>query len=242
MNIIYKYIILFFIYSVLGWITESIYTSINQKKIVDRGFLIGPYCPIYGCGAIIGIIYLTQYKDNMLTVFFLGVIIASIIEYLTSYLMEKIFKVRWWDYSEKKFNLNGRICGTNAILFGICSIIVIYLTEPSLEILLSKLNNNILLILSLIIIIIITTDTIISCNIIKNLKNNLSKIEIKKDATNEIKALVLDYLNNITINGKQKKNTLQKRIIKAYPNIDLKRLIKIRNDKLTELKRLFTKK
>ncbi len=242
MNLLYKYIILFFIYSVLGWITESIYSSILEKKIVDRGFLIGPYCPIYGFGAVIGIIYLTQYKDNPLTIFFLGVIIASITEYLTSYIMEKLFKVRWWDYSNQKFNLNGRICGKNATLFGICSLVVIYLTQPPIESFLSNLNNKTLLTLSIIVLIIFITDTILSYNILQKLKNNLSKIEIKKDATYEIKALVLDYLNNITINGKKKKNILQKRIIKAYPNLDLKKLLKIKNTTFPDIKRLFTKK
>ena len=66
MEIFFHYFLLFFIYSVLGWITETTYASIKQKKLVDRGFLIGPYCPIYGFGAIIGILYLTQYKNNIL--------------------------------------------------------------------------------------------------------------------------------------------------------------------------------
>ncbi len=239
---LYKCIILFFIYSVLGWIVESIYSSILQKKVVDRGFLIGPYCPIYGFGAIIGIAYLTQYKENPLTIFFLGIVIASISEYITSYLMEKIFKARWWDYSNQKFNVNGRICGKNAILFGICSLVVIYLSQPPIENMLLKANPKTLMILSIIIATIFITDTIISYKIIKGLEDNLSNIEIKKDATYEIKALVIEALNNITINGKTKKNTLQKRIIKAYPNLDLKKLIKIRNNTLQDLKRLFTRK
>ena len=70
----YKYFLIFFIYSILGWIAESIYSSILEKKLVDRGFLIGPYCPIYGTGAVIGITYLTQYKNNPLTIFILGIV------------------------------------------------------------------------------------------------------------------------------------------------------------------------
>lgn len=242
MYTISKYFLIFFIYSVLGWIVESIYSSIIQKKIVDRGFLIGPYCPIYGIGAVIGISYLTQYKENAITIFFLGVIIASIIEYITSYLMEKMFKVRWWDYSNKLFNINGRICGENAILFGLFTIIIIYLIEPPLENIISNINTSNLIILSTIIFITFTIDTIISYNIINSLKKNLSKIEIKKDSTYEIKALVLEALNNITINGKKKKNILQKRIIKAYPNFDFKKFIIIKNDRLSNIKKLFTKK
>ena len=236
-----KHFLLFFIYSVLGWLVETIYTSINQKKLVDRGFLIGPYCPIYGLGAVTTILYLTQYKNNFITIFFLGTIVSIIIEYLASYLMEKIFKLRWWDYSDKKFNLNGRICGKNAILFGICSLILIYIIQPIIELILLKINSNILIIISIILLIIFITDTIISYNIVNKLKISLSKIEIKKDSTNEIKSLVLEALNN-NINGKTKNNKLQKRIIFAFPTLDINKFIKIKNNKLTNIKRLFQKK
>ena len=112
---------------------EKYLGCILEKKIIDRGFLIGPYCPIYGCGTLGMILYLEQYKDNIITVFFLAVIICSILEYLTSYLMEKIFNARWWDYSDEKFNLNGRICGKNALLFGLGGVIIIYIAHPLLK-------------------------------------------------------------------------------------------------------------
>ena len=112
---------------------ETIFVGIQKKRIVDRGFLIGPYCPIYGVGALVMIFYLTQYKDNILTVFILGVVICSLLEYFTSYVMEKLFKTRWWDYSNNKFNLNGRICGFNSLLFGIAGVLVIYFVQSSLD-------------------------------------------------------------------------------------------------------------
>ena len=238
MEIFFHYFLLFFIYSVLGWITETTYASIKQKKLVDRGFLIGPYCPIYGFGAIIGILYLTQYKNNILTVFILAAIIACITEYITSYIMEKIFKARWWDYSNEKFNINGRICGKNAMLFGICGIAVIYIIQPTINFLIKNINNKILMIISIVLFIIFMIDTILSYNIIKKLKNNLKRIEIKKDSTKEIKVLVLEKLTT-NINGKIHKNILQKRLIKAYPNLDLKKIIKFQNPKYKKLKELF---
>ena len=124
------YFLLFFIYSVVGWAIETCYIFLTRDKLVNRGFLIGPYCPIYGAGAIAMIFYLSQYKDNALTVFLLGSLICSVIEYVTSYLMEKIFKARWWDYSRLKFNLNGRICLQNAILFGLLGLVLIYFINP----------------------------------------------------------------------------------------------------------------
>ena len=106
MQTFYLYIIYFFIYSILGWCTEMIYCRICQGKWTDRGFFYGPYCPIYGFGAIIIISFLTPFIDNILLVFLFGVILTTILEYLTSYFMEKIFDARWWDYSTLPLNIN----------------------------------------------------------------------------------------------------------------------------------------
>ena len=143
MNIIY-YLFLFYIYSILGWLGETLYVSIPKKQFIDRGFLIGPYCPIYGSGAITIIIYLTQYKENPLTVFLMGIILCSILEYFTSYIMEKLFNARWWDYSNDKYNLNGRICLKNSIIFGLAGIAVIYLTQPLINNIVSKTNTTLI--------------------------------------------------------------------------------------------------
>lgn len=234
MKTISYYFLIFFIYSVLGWIMESTYVSIGQKKFVNRGFLIGPYCPIYGYGALIMIIYLEQYKDNILTVFILGIAICSFLEYITSYLMEKIFKARWWDYSDKKFNLNGRVCGKNALLFGIGGLIVIYLVHPIIETLISKLNNYLILILSIIFFVIYIIDTIVSFNIVNKLKKNLSNVEVRKDSTQELKNLVSEIINN-NLNNKTNINIFQKRIINAFPDFDIKKFVKIRKKKIEGL-------
>lgn len=234
MKTISYYFLIFFIYSVLGWIMESTYVSIGQKKFVNRGFLIGPYCPIYGYGSLIMIIYLEQYKDNILTVFILGIAICSFLEYITSYLMEKIFKARWWDYSDRKFNLNGRVCGKNALLFGIGGLIVIYLVHPIIETLISKLNNYLILILSTIFFVIYIIDTIVSFNIVNKLKKNLSNVEVRKDSTQELKNLVSEIINN-NINNKTNINIFQKRIINAFPDFDIKKFVKIRKKKIEGL-------
>ncbi len=223
MKTIVLYFCIFFVYSIIGWIIETTYVGIKEKKFVDRGFLIGPYCPIYGFGALGMILYLEQYKDNIITVFFLAVIICSILEYLTSYLMEKILKARWWDYSKKRFNLNGRICGENALLFGIGGVIIIYSFHPLLKETLKIINPNILLIIVIICFILFTTDTIISLNIVKKFKQTINNIEIRKDSTQEFSKLVKETLfkNN---------KTLQKRLFIAFPNIDLNKLKGLKKD------------
>ena len=100
------YLLLFFIYSNAGWLMEVIGKLIEKKKFINRGFLIGPYCPIYGHGAILITILLEKYTNDPIALFIMGVVICSILEYLTSYFMEKIFHARWWDYSRYKFNIN----------------------------------------------------------------------------------------------------------------------------------------
>ena len=103
------YFLLFISYSVIGWIMETILKTIEYKKFVNRGFLIGPYCPIYGCGALLMTFLLQGYAEDPIVLFVFNIIICSILEYSTSYIMEKIFKARWWDYSYTKYNINGRI-------------------------------------------------------------------------------------------------------------------------------------
>ncbi len=138
MEKVVEYILFFFFYSIIGWIAEVIYCYIKDKKFTNRGFLFGPLCPIYGTGALSMLLTLSWCKDirigNFLIgpvlVFFIGVVVCDIVEYLTSYLMEKLFHARWWDYSKKKFNLHGRICLEHSTYWGIFSIALIYLVHP----------------------------------------------------------------------------------------------------------------
>ena len=137
--------------------------------------------------------------------------------------MEKIFKARWWDYSKKKFNLNGRICGYNALLFGIASIVVLYVINPFVTLLVGKLSTIALYIISIIGLLFFLTDIIISCNIISTLKTTVNNIEIK-DSTIEIRKAVKEILKN---NHK----IFQNRIINAFPQIKLESLIKTKKIK-----------
>ena len=138
----YTYFLLFIIYSIIGWILEIIFAFINLKKFVNRGFLIGPYCPIYGAGCLLLTILLSKYAEDTIVLFALSIIICSILEYLTSWIMEKIFKLRWWDYSDMKFNINGRICLETMIPFGIIGSRVFYLPQFVWQIVLTAASMN----------------------------------------------------------------------------------------------------
>lgn len=214
------YLFLFYIYSILGWILETLYVSILNKKITDRGFLIGPYCPIYGIGALIIIIYLTQYNNNPLTVFLMGMILCSILEYFTSYIMEKLFKARWWDYSNNKYNLNGRICLKNSSLFGLSGIAVIYLTQPLINNILPSTTTPII-VTTIIFSTIFIIDLIISLKVVSSFKKTIKNIDFKKDSTAEFSKLVKETLHN---------KFFQKRLFTAFPNIDLSKLTDIKNE------------
>ena len=133
--------------------------------------------------------------------------------------MEKIFKARWWDYSNEKFNLNGRICGKNSLLFGLGGIIILYFINPLLQTIFTLCNKTILLIIIIICLIIFLTDTIISFNIINKFKQTVTNIDIKKDSTQEFTKIVKDTLFN-------NKKFFQKRLLTAFPNVDLKKLTK----------------
>lgn len=224
MQIFLYYFLLFLIYSFIGWIIEVISCFIIEKKFINRGFLIGPYCPIYGVAVLIMILYLTQYKDNLLTVFLLAFIICSFLEYVASYLMEKIFKARWWDYNDHKFNLNGRICLSNAIMFGLASVVVICFLNPIIENLIIKIPDIVLICLSIVLLILFIADCILSFNIIYKITRTAK--EIKRDSTEEISRVVKQILS---------KKLFQRRIFSAFPSFkiigNLKNKIKNQNKK-----------
>lgn len=234
MRIVLTIFMYFFIYSIIGWVVESFFVMINTKKFVDRGFLIGPYCPIYGSGSILMIMYLTQYKDNILTVFILGLVICSLLEYLTSYFMEVLFKTRWWDYSDQKFNLNGRICGQNCLLFGLGGIIVIYFIQPTLTNIFSSIPNNVLAFISVFSLIVFSIDFLISLNVINKFKKTLTSVGLKKDSTQEFANAVKE---SIIRNNK----FLQERLINAFPNINFNKLISIKNEIKEEIEEFINK-
>lgn len=183
---------------------EVILTLIKERKIINRGFLIGPYCPIYGTGCMILITLLSKYKSSPIILFVMCIIICSILEYATSYIMEKLFKARWWNYTRFKFNINGRICAETMIPFGILGVLVIYYLNPFL---LKIINTN--TILFMITIIIFITDVCISLGIITSLKTTIN--DITKDSTEEITKKVREIL--------KQKSYFHKRLIKAFPNL-----------------------
>ena len=216
MRNVFTYFMLFFIYAILGWIIETTLVSIEKRKFVNRGFLIGPYCPIYGFGGLAITILLKNYTKDPIVLFLMAVIICGTLEYFTSYIMEKIFKARWWDYSAKKYNINGRICLETVVPFGILGCLVMYVLNPITFKYLNMLSNSMLNIISAICFTIFITDNIVSYNVISSVTKTVKTINVGKikDNTEEITKKVREVLIG--------KSFFNKRLMEAYPNLQAK--------------------
>lgn len=212
MTIFLYYFLLFIIYSFLGWCIESIYCMIEQRKVVSRGFLIGPYCPIYGWAALIMIFLLQRYLNDPIVLFVMGAVIASIIEYITSLFMEKLFHARWWDYSHVKFNVNGRICLTNSILFGLLCVILLYIVNPYIIKMVDLIPTLYLIFISSFLLAIFLIDNIVTFTIMFNIRS-LTKT-IRKDYTEEITKKVRKILVK-----QAEQSFITRHLLKAFPSI-----------------------
>ena len=166
MNSFSNIILIFFIYSIIGWILEVCLNLVKTKKFSNCGFFTGAYCPIYGIAAII-LNCLKIHIYNPILMFIYSLIICSVIEYIISLILEKIIGIRWWDYSEMPFNINGRICLLFSIIFSIISVIIMCTLNPIIILMIDLIPKVIKFIITIIIIVIIISDLIFSTLIVK---------------------------------------------------------------------------
>lgn len=193
MYLISKYFLYFIIYSFIGWAMEVICKLFEQKRFINRGFLIGPICPIYGYGVLAIVLLIGNSTQDILAVFLKAILVCSILEYFTSYIMEKLFSARWWDYSKKKFNINGRICLETMIPFGLLGCFVIYIAHPFVIHIVSYLSPTITSCLSILLFIVYLIDNIISFNVLNKIKKEIKKQEL--DSTERIRKQVLEWID-----------------------------------------------
>lgn len=215
---IVKHFFWFIIYSFLGWLYESTLCTVRDKKITNRGFLNGPYCPIYGTGAIVAIVLFRE-TNNYLLIFLSSMVVVSIIEYITSWLMEKIFKARWWDYSKEKFNINGRVFLLGAIVFGLMSLILIVYLHPFVAEQTNSLNSKTLNMISFILFSLFIIDLVFTVTKFLSFNRELQIVFGQVDT--KFKALKLKYskLSNSYKESVIKGNSQIRRLIKAFPNL-----------------------
>lgn len=238
------YLMYYFIYAFIGWVVEVSYHAVIVGKFVNRGFLSGPYCPIYGFGAISVIHFLTNIAEKNKFVLFLGsMLIATLIEFLSGFLLEKIFHERWWDYSDRKLNIGGYICLEFSVIWGMFCFLLYEAVHPVIKKLVNLIPLVVLKYLDIGLAIIMTIDLIATVNTIIGLNKKMKTIDkiskdIRKvsdmigikvyDKTVEIenkqetlkkKTEMVEIESRIKKIREKKKAFGEKRLLKAYPNL-----------------------
>lgn len=206
------YIFIFFIFSVIGWLIEVSLKSIQFHRFINRGFLVGPYCPIYGLGALLIVMsneWLGKYDSSNAIIFLSSLLICGIVEYFVSYFLEKFYHARWWDYTNRPMNLHGRIWIGNLILFGIGGLAIVNIFNPLFLSIFYRMDLKYREITAIIIAILMFSDYIVSYFVMKLIKVNVekSKADNTEDIKQEIKLLASD------------KNILYERFVNAYPDV-----------------------
>ena len=239
----------FFIYSFLGWVLESIYKTILLKKTVNSGFLFGPFCPIYGVGAIIMCLFLEEVSYSPFVTFCLGFVVLSFWEYIVGALLEKVFHTKYWDYSNKKFNLQGRVCLINSIFWGILGVMFIDIIHPFIQEEITKVNQNIILYIDIILMITIIIDVAVSIKIGLSIPDKLRSVEELNERIKEkieeikLKGKEIEFKNEsvqlVLEELKQRRNKIIRRsyryinrLKKAFPTMKSEQISKLLNQKI----------
>ncbi len=199
--------LIFMVYSFGGWLIEVIVSLIDRKKFVNRGFLIGPICPIYGTGAVILSLILNR-TESIIAIFCVSLVGGAVLEYCASFIMEKLFRVRWWDYAEKSVNINGRICMSSVLSFGLAGIFIVEFITPFLYSLFSNTYTPLMLTGAAILSAWMFCDILLSLWLILGVRVTVGTVQ--RDATDEISTRVQEILMN--------KGKLNRRLVKAFPN------------------------
>ena len=207
---VYQLLWIFFVYSFIGWCGEAAMAAVRRHKFVNRGFVSGPLCPVYGAGAAAVAVFLPELHDRLFFLFLGGMIVTTFVEYLTGRLLELIFHRKWWDYSDEKFNLDGYVCLKNSAIWGLCSVLMICFFDPllcRLIDLIPRLAGNILLwILGVLLVI----DAVGSGVAVLGLKKKQSRITQITEELHKTSKLLENALTT----------RIQKRMVRAFPNIE----------------------
>ncbi|MBR1584087.1 MAG: putative ABC transporter permease [Clostridia bacterium] len=209
-TLLQHYVLYFFIASTLGWIMEVVCKLIQFRRFINRGFLIGPYCPIYGFGAVIVTALLSRYTDAPAMVFVMAMVLCGTLEYVTSFLMEKLFHARWWDYSHKRFNLNGRVCADTLIPFGLLGMLMIYVVKPLLFYWMDRWPGHTLQWACLGLLVIFLSDVALSTTILSKIRKTATLSG--EDDTEAITRAVREKLAD---------RALARRVMNAFPYVRL---------------------
>lgn len=253
MRTIIEYFFIFMLYSVGGWIIETLLFIFRDKKVVKRGFLFGPLCPIYGCGAVLCTAILYGRINNIFLVFICGLLLCGTLEYITHFVMEKLFNAMWWDYSGRRFNIKGRVYLKGLIQFGLGVVLIIKVLQPFVYKLIDLIPSNVLYLICFVLysfVIIDLTATILDLkNVISSIKYLQGLIITKSQNTLDFAdEKISEQINKIEENEKvnevigwlKNDNPFYKRFKAKYPSFTLTKYaaaIEILRDKPIESKK-----
>lgn len=175
-----QWLLYFFIYCFIGWCFESTYVSLKKRRFVNRGFLMGPFLPIYGSGAIMMLVVSAPFRDNMIATYFAGLVGATALEYVTGVTMEALFKVRYWDYSNQKFNFQGHICLSSSLAWGAFTVLLTKWIHKPIERIVMKIPQGAVIAIVSVIGAILVVDLVISVKAALDLRAVLYKLEKAK--------------------------------------------------------------
>lgn len=195
---IFQWILFFYIYCVFGWIFESTFVSIKSKRFVNRGFLKGPMIPIYGEGAIMMIIATTPVRGNIVLEYMMGLVGATALEYFVGALMEQIFKVKYWDYSKKRFNIKGYICLRSSLFWGVLSVLLAEVMHVPVEGFVLSLSTPVLISAVAVITVIFTADAVMSAKEAWDLRTILIAVTKAKEEVLELQRQLSDMKEELT--------------------------------------------
>lgn len=204
-----QWMFLFYFYSFFGWCFESTYVTIMEKRLSNRGFMRGPFIPLYGCGGITMLVASKPFYDNIVLVFIAGCIGATALEYVTGVLMETLFKVRYWDYSHKKFNYKGQICLESTIVWGVCTVVFTHFLQIPIEKVLTSIPYNVLSVVTIVITVFMTADFVVAFKTALDLRDVLIYMERAKEEMRKMQKR-LDVI--IAFKGEDMKDSIEGKV------------------------------
>ena len=229
----------FIIYAFLGWCAEVAFAALVQGVFVNRGFLNGPVCPIYGFGMLIIITVLEPLKSNIFLLFAASVVLTSALEWITGFVLERLFHEKWWDYSNMPFNLNGYICLGFSLLWGLAGVFVIKLIHPMVAAVVGFLPRILLIVLLSVCFLILLTDIILTVMAILRIKRHTKRVDELEKRMRRLSDGIGEHISGGVVNVMKRKpewektfeelkegykktseHPLNRRLLKAFPNLD----------------------
>lgn len=196
-----EFVLLFFIYSFLGWCVEVAFVAVTSGKIENRGFLNGPVCPIYGCGMLGVLVALTPVKSNVWLLFLGGMIICSAVELFGGWILDKIFHMRWWDYSKNKFNIGGYICLAFSIMWGIAVVFAVRFVHTPIMAIVKKIPKTAQLIIITVFVVIFIIDMVVTLKNLIGIKKSLGQLDKIAEDLHSLGDQLKDVVGNTAINA-----------------------------------------